>query len=173
MIESLNNKSKCLILSAFTILFLILSYFLSIKKTVVVIEKNCGLKKNIEVAKDAPSKISEIREQILIWDQNLLKDVDIETIQLRILNEINMLSNESNLKVIGLNRVGRKIEKDIVIETHEVSLSGEYLSLVTAIYSFEHKIKFANISSLAFEIVKNRKKKRDELVLRFNDTVYI
>jgi len=57
----------------------------------------------------------------------------------------------------------------VLFETYSLTLEGTYRNLLNYIYEFETQSKLGNISSIKFETVKNRKKKRDEL----HATIYV
>lgn len=166
ILSKLTYRKKCLLLISGMSLLLILTYLLSIRKTIEVTREISLINNRIQKAEHAPSQIDSLQATIARWDRNLLTEVDGNEIQLRIFDEISDATVEHKVSLTGIKRIYTKKEKDISIDTYEIIFCGDFKLLVQTLNYLEHNMRYGYITSTAFELVKNRKKRINELRLQ-------
>ncbi|MDX8341695.1 hypothetical protein SLH46_21025 [Draconibacterium sp. IB214405] len=165
-LDRFSYHQKSLFLLAGTILLLLFTYVLSINKTIEVTKSIRNLDKRILMAQTAPIQIDSLQTKIDIWNKNLLSEVSLSEIQQRIFDEVARTDNINTVTIKGIKRIDEKKENGITISTYEIDFTGEFKTLVETLNHLERKMRYGYILSSSFEIVKNRKKRIDELRLK-------
>lgn len=75
-------------------------------------------------------------------------------------------SSKTSLVVEQVEEVYRFDHPDFIINTNEITLKGDYLSMVKFLYNFEKNFDLARLVSAQIYIKKNREKKINELFLK-------
>ncbi len=165
----INYKKRSLLLVFLFIILMFLTYSLGIKKTLDISNETNRIELNIEKARNAPAKISKITQELDFWDEEMVATDDSKELQVLLFNELNVVCKNKKTKLIGAQKIKVKSDNDLAVETYEVNMKGLYKNLVQALYELENQLKYGNVSSAKFELVKNRKLRIKELVL----TLYI
>nr|WP_321355540.1 hypothetical protein [uncultured Draconibacterium sp.] len=165
-LDRFSYRQKSLFLFAGTILLLLLTYVMSISKTIEITKSIKNLDRKILMAQTAPVQIDSLQTKINRWNKNLLSEVSLNEIQQRIFDELNQTGNLSKVTIKGIKRIDEKNENEITINTYEIDFTGEFKTLVQTLNHLEQKMKYGYILSSSFEMVKNRKKRIDELRLK-------
>lgn len=166
ILSKLTYRQKSISLVVGTILLLILSYFLSINKTIEISKAIKLIDQRILNAKDAPEQIDKLNREISEWDDYVISKISADEIQLRVFDEISKVDSEQHVKMTNIKRINTIKEKDISIDTYEIVFSGDFKALVKTLYYLEHNMRYGYILSSGFELVNNRKKRTDELKLQ-------
>lgn len=152
----MTKKQKNIVLILGFVLALIICYQLAINKTIELKEQFNAMSKEAVLFKNAPKQLSLLRLKEVHYDSLLTKyQLDGSSIQNNLLKVINRFADDNNLKVISFLEPHVIINNDLVINTYEFVLEGDYNSINKLIYQLEQQTKFGEIINLHFEKKKN------------------
>lgn len=142
-------------------LFLIISYFLSIKNTLLLFQENGTLKEQLAMAAGSPVKVHEYENKISSLNLRLVHFVKTDSFSQQILLE--MVSNFCQKNKITLREFPKPLindENGYLIETTMISAEGTYIQLLKLVYELEQTQKAGKIASLQFKKVNDLRQKR-------------
>ena len=163
----MSNKNKNILLIIGFILFIILCYNLAISKTIAQKKQYFNLKQQELLFKNAPKQLSLLRQKEVYYDSLLAKyQLDGSSIQNNLLRTINLFVEENNLKIINFLEPHRISKNELIINTYEFTVEGDYNSINNLIYQLEQKTKFGEVIYLHFEKKKSFRTGRHYLQAR-------
>ncbi len=164
MFNNLTYKKKVLYLIAGFVLLLILSYSLSIRRT-VTLSKICNkLEEQKESLQNAPSKIREIGQELNNINTLIGKDMHINMdVQSAILEKTGHFCQQHQLTLNNFPKTHYYKDKDYLIMTNKLVVEGEFIKILKLIYLFEQKFQLGKIISIQFDKERDRKTKRMKL----------
>ena len=154
----MTNKIKNTLLIAGFLLFLIICYHFAISKTIAQKKQYNTLKQQKLLFTNTPKKLSLLRQKEVYYDSLLTKyQLDGSSIQNNLLKTINNFADKNNIKVINFLEPHRILRNDLVINTYEFTIEGNYNNIINLIYLLEQQTKFGEIVNLHFIKKKNYK----------------
>lgn len=152
----MTNKNKNIVLVLGFILALVLCYLLTISKTFQQKKQYNTLKKQELLFKNAPKKLSLLKQKEVYYDSLLTKyQLNGSSIQNNLLKTINTFANGNDLKVISFLEPHTITKNDLTIKTYLFVLEGEYNNINQLIHQLEQQTKFGEVVNLHFEKKKN------------------
>lgn len=152
----MTKKQKNIALIIGFVFALIICYQLAINKTLEQKEQFNAMSKEAVLFKNAPKQLSLLRQKEVYYDSLLTKyQLDGSSIQNNLLKVINRFASDNNIKVISFLEPHIIINNDLVINTYEFLLEGDYNAINKLIYQLEQQTKFGEIINLHFEKKKN------------------
>jgi cell division protein FtsB len=164
MFNKLTYRHKNRIMVWGSLLFLVVIYMFSIRRTINLIGENKTLRGQIEVAHSAPGQIEELKAASGIFERQIDALENQEVFRTQLLNNVGDICKNNLLILKGFNEAGSFEENGLVIENHLIDLQGEYPDLVKAIYELEKHTSTGRIVSARFYIDRDRRTKREFLV---------
>jgi len=152
----MTKKHKNIALIVGFIAALIICYQLAIIKTLGQKEHYNTMTKEAVLLKNAPKQLSLLKKKEVYYDSLLTKyQLDGSSIQNNLLKVINRFADDNNLKVISFLEPHVIVNDDLVINTYQFVLEGNYNDIIKLIYQLEQQTKFGEIINLHFEKKKN------------------
>lgn len=164
--ENLTYRSKNKLLLSGIVLLLILCYFLAINNTIELYQSNNDTKTKLTALQNAPQQISSLNKRLAFLNSRVeqyVRGKDFE--QEDILVAISDFCKTNRLKIVDFPKSELKEKEDIVIETFNFVVEGNYVNLVKLIYAIEVEQKLGRIASLNFETIVDRRTKKKRLTL--------
>lgn len=159
------QKNKILLVGA--LLLLIVCYIFAIGETVELYSNNSKASQKLESLKNAPQQIVELNKRLVFLNSRVkqyVRDDDFE--QEDILVAISDFCKGHRLKIVEFPKSTLKQNDDIVIETFNFTVEGNFTNLVKLIYDIEVVQKIGRIASLDFETQMDRRTKVKRLTVR-------
>jgi hypothetical protein len=152
----MSKKTKNILLIAGFVLALMICYQLAISETLQQKEQYNILKQQELLFKNAPKKLSLLKQKQMYYDSLLTKyQLDGSSIQNNLLKSINTFANINSIEVISFSEPHTMVQNDLTIKTYEFVLQGDFNDINQLIYQLEQKTKFGEIVNLHFEKKKN------------------
>ncbi|SFJ00654.1 hypothetical protein [Olleya namhaensis] len=163
----MTSKTKNILLISGFLLVLLIVYQLAISKTYDQKKQYTTLKKQELLFKNAPKQLSLLKQKEVYYDDLLTKyQLDGSSIQNNLLKTINIFADKNNLKVINFLEPHRISKNELIINTYEFTVEGNYNNIIGLIHQLEQKTKFGEIINLQFEKKKNFKTGKNHLQSR-------
>jgi len=148
------QKNTLLLVTFFVALYI--CYLLAISKTLEQKEQYNILSKEILLSKNAPKRLSLLKQKEVYYDSLLTKyQLDGSSIQNNLLKVINYYAEAHDIKVVSFLEPHAITKNDLIIKTYEFVLEGNYNDINQLTYQLEQKTKFGEIVNLHFEKKKN------------------
>jgi len=154
----MTHKSKNILLIIGFGFILILSYKLSVSKTLSLKKEYHTLKKEALLFENTPKQLSLLKQKQKYYDSLLNKyQIKGSSIQNNLLKTINSYAENNKLKVISFQEPHIAMHNDLTIKTHQFTIQGNYNAILKLIHLLEQETKFGEIINLHFEKKKNFK----------------
>ncbi len=164
MFNNLTYKKKVMYLFAGFVILLILSYSLSIRRTVKLGEICTNLEEQKESLQNAPSKIQKIGNELNNINAMIGKDMHVDMdVQSAILEKTGHYCQHQRLTLKSFPKTHYYKDKDYLVMTNKLVVEGEFIKILKLIYKFEQKFQLGKIISVQFEKERDRKTKRMKL----------
>lgn len=164
---SYRKKNKALVFTA--MLFLVLAYMLSIKRTIAVYREANVLESQSELAVNAPEKAAGLEKQLAGIDNLLGMQPQAGNVQQMLLGVITGYCKERNTVLREFPKTVYHEEKDFIVETNVFTVEGSFSQLLKLVYLLEQENHIGKISSARFFIKKDPKTHTTAL----NATIYL
>lgn len=168
MLKGLTYRKKNRLLAIGAVVLLLLTYLLSVSRTVDAYREVSGLEKRSEEAKNAPSKVSEL-ERELKGIEKLFGTNQEGHVQQELLETVTGYCKTANTVLREFPRTVYHEEKDLVVETNVFTVEGSFRQLLKITYLLEEEKKLGRISSVRYFTKKDPKTK----VPALNATIYL
>ncbi len=162
--SKLTYKEKSIYLMLGLLVLLILSILFSFRKTFLVISLNEKLKQELTHARVASQEIDKLKTKTEDLNDIMISNLKPEDFQLQIFASVSTVCDSLNVKMVSLKRNDPVTEKDISVENLEVVLTSDYKRLVKVINYLERNMKGGYLSSVKFELQKNKISRREEII---------
>lgn len=164
MFNNLTYKKKVLYLLAGFVVLLILSYALSIRRTIALGEICNRLEQQKESLQNAPAKIRKINQELANINAIIGKDMHVDMdVQSAILEKTGQFCQKQKLTFKRFPKTHYYNEKDYLVMTNKLVMEGEFIKILKLIYLFEQEFQLGKIISVQFEKERDRKTKRMRL----------
>ncbi len=151
-------KTKNILFILGFIFALILSYKLSVSKTLLLRNEYHTLKKEALLFENTPKQLSFLKQKQKYYDSLLSRyQIKGSSIQNNLLKTINTYADSNKLKVVSFLEPHTYKTNDLTIKTHQVTVQGNYNTIIKLIHLLEQQTKFGEIINLHFEKKKNYK----------------
>lgn len=158
------QKNKILLVGA--LLLLIVCYIFAIGETVNLYGNNSKTTQKLESLKNAPQQIAGLNKRLNFLNSRVkqyVREDDFE--QDDILVSVSDFCKRNRLKIIEFPKSTLKQKDDIVIETFNFTVEGNFTNLVKLIYDIEVVQKIGRVASLDFETQVDRRTKVKRLTV--------
>ncbi|MBL4655820.1 MAG: hypothetical protein JKY33_08360 [Bacteroidia bacterium] len=159
-------KQRVIGLSIVFTLMLFLSWSLAVEKTFDLYFDNSSLEKQLTSASLAPQKIATYNQTLDQLDQHLFLNVDQENRQDDLLECIGRICKDNKLTLLAFPELIVQQVDGYHIETNVIEVEGKYTKLVEMIYKIEQVQKLGRISSVEYELLKDRRTKKEKLIAK-------
>jgi type II secretory pathway component PulM len=162
---SYRQKNKWLLGGALG--FLLIVYLLAIRGTLEQYEQGGQLQEKLGEAENAPRQIAQLERKLAYWDQlaSSLNDSSAN-VQKALFTNVSRACNSHQVSLRSLEFLSSEEKENHQIDTYQVVIEGAYPALLSAVYELENKLGNGILSSLAFEMEKDRYTKKDYLVAK-------
>ncbi len=151
-------KYKNVLLILGFIFVIILSYKLSISKTLTLKNEYHTLKKEALLFENTPKRLSLLKQKQKYYDSLLNKyQIKGSSIQNNLLKTINTYADSNKLKVVNFLEPHTYKNNDLTLKTHKFTVQGNYNAILKLIHHLEQQTKFGEVINLHFEKKKNYK----------------
>ncbi len=161
--EKLNPKNRCIAILAATLILLIISFALPIKQTILTVSSCNLLNEKINDAKNAPQEIAELENIIGSWRNEMVTDLDVETLQLKLFEKIGTIADVFNVQIRCIKPLIVKSEADISVQSFEVVIAGSFQQQVKVLNALESELKYGRVTSVGFYLKKSKENNNEEL----------
>lgn len=151
------------------VLFTLVSYSLSIKKTLNLRSQCHELEVQISDASFASEKIAKIEGRLKSLNEligtNITSDLDFQEL---LLETVTGYCSSNHIILKELPRTHSFIDQEYLVETNVIVVEGSYIKLLKLIYMLEKQFKLCKIISVKFESEEDLLSKR----IRLFATIY-
>jgi len=167
MKKAISYKKKNQLLIAIIVFAIIVVYNLSIVKTIDKYESYMGLKEQIKTVSMIPQEINVLQNKISTINRFFGDDSDSSINKRELL--IDYTSNyceDNDLSIRLINEPSYEYYDNVLIETNQLILQGQFIQMVKYIDNLEKYQKTGKISSLHFYKEYNTRTKEEKLYLK-------
>ncbi|MBN8696059.1 MAG: hypothetical protein J0L87_05980 [Bacteroidetes bacterium] len=170
MYKQITFKIKNKLLVFISVLFFIIIYFVSIKRTISAYNEYEKNVERFEIASNAPLVVSQLQTELdeinskLVF-QNSEGDHKSEKLIELITNYCQ--NSDAILKEFPETEIAQK--DDLLIETNKFTLAGDFITLLKFVYLLEQKNRLGKITSVNYLTKKDFKSNRNALTV----TIYL
>ncbi len=169
MFKNLAYKKKINYLVIGSIILLIATYSLSIKKTLGEIKKKHQYEEQLEAIKEAPKEISVLRQRLDKY-QNIIgsnSGVDSDPQEI-ILEHVSNYCTDNDIIIRTFPKPFVYHKSNYVIETYSLLLDAGFHDLLGLVHYIEKEVTIGKITSVDFFLKRDYKLQKD----RLNMTLY-
>lgn len=164
MFKNFTHKQKYFALIGGIVLFLLLSYQLSISKTIAQFEKLSQEKAKLEKAENAPVRIKQLQREIAQLNAQVGKlDQEFESFQERLLSNVVQLGEQHDVQIISVEEPHAYNRNGFEVQTAIIRLRGSFKHLTTLIAALEEKSSEGRLAATTFQVVEDKKLKKYSL----------
>lgn len=170
MFGNLTYRTKNKLLFVVAVIIAFLSYKFAIKNTITQFSEYTSAKKEIDFAKDIPTRTLQIKMKIQAIDKALNKGQENGmNVQENLLGVITSFCRDNNIVLREFPITKQNASNEFLIETNIFKIEGPFVKLLRLLYILEQKRRFGKISSVLFKSKIDFKTKSTELTA----TVYL
>jgi Tfp pilus assembly protein PilO len=147
---------------AFFVLML-LAYSTNIRNTINTYQQYNANQKRLKMAQNAAQDIARYRSDLRSMQQTTQKPYNREYL----LEQITTFCRDHDLLIKSFPISQKVVENNYPIITNEIEVEGNYPDIVSLAYMIEQEKRLSSISSLSFNLVKDRIKQQQFLHGRF------
>jgi len=159
-------KQKVAGLTKALIIVGIISWSFAVEKTYDLYFDNIRLEKQLVSASLAPQKIATFNQTLNQLDEHLFLNVDQANRQDNLLASIGAICKYKKLSLLSFPEVIAQQADDYIVATNVIEIEGKYTKLVEMVYDIEQIQKLGRVSSVSFELVKDRRTKKEKLIAK-------
>lgn len=147
-------------------IFAVLVYNLAIARTIQLRNDLLNLEYTINESKGAPEKIAQYQKELGALNARLKTyEFSDQLNQEKLLAEVSKLCKSYDLTITEVPIENSHQAQDLLIYTNRFEIEGGFKSMVKLIYDLEQKHQCGRLSSCRFELIKDRERKKELLVL--------
>lgn len=161
--KNLKYKQKIYLLSGIIFIFLIISYNMAFKKTILLGRQCKEFKEKLENIQTAPQKIHSLKKEIACLDNIIGNTNDTVHIQDAILESITSYCKNNTLTLKELPKTHTITDKDYLVETCKLVVEGSFANILKLIFLFETSYNIGKVASVNFELINLRTRGRPSL----------
>jgi hypothetical protein len=155
MLKGMTYRKKNRLLLITGALLLLLTYMLSIRKTIEISREVTELQSQFELSSEAPGKIAQLEKQLKEIDQTLGSGPKAGEVQQALLGFVTGYCQLENVTLREFPKAVYKEENDLVVETNMLTIEGDFIKLLKLVYLLEQEQKLGKISSVRFFLKKD------------------
>ena len=164
------QKNKLLILG--TGLLLLAVYFLSIQKTINLYQSNQALRRQIQLAKQAPAQISQLQARLNQWGSVFTTDSSSaeiasthpETLRQELFEKVGKYTQQYEVQLQSFQPAEVFAEGSLQVETHTLLLEGSFQDQLRVSEALEKSLRHGRVASLSFATRQERRSKQTYLI---------
>lgn len=150
------------LVGVFFVLMLI-AYSANIRNTIKTYKQYSDNQKRLTMAQNATQDIARYRSELRGMQQTAQRPYNREYL----LEQITTFCREHNLLIKSFPISQKVVENNYPVVTNEIEVEGSYQGIVSLAYMVEQEKRLSSISSLSFNLVKDRIKQQQFLHGRF------
>ncbi|MCK8479018.1 hypothetical protein [Psychroserpens algicola] len=152
----MKQRTKNIILVCCFAILILIAYKFAFSNTIKAKKEYDALKKEAIVFDNMPMQLSTLKQKEKYYDSLLVKfQLKGNSIQNSLLKTINSYADSTTIKVSNFIEPHQIQQNDLIINTYQFTLQGQYNEIITLIHQLEQHTKFGEIINLDF------KKKKD------------
>jgi len=152
----MTQKTKNIIIIVGFLLVVVIAYKFAFVKTFHLKNEYQTLKQGATVYDNLPLQLSSLKQREKYYDSLLTKyQLGESSMQNSMLKAINTYAETHKLKVIGFIEPHKITQNDLIVNTYQFTLEGDYNAIISLIYQIEQKTKFGEVINLNFKKQKN------------------
>jgi hypothetical protein len=159
-----NYRKRNLTLLAATLLVLLASYFFSIRKTIAVFRENAELEMKLEQAGNAPFRVKQLEAEAGKLQQKMRFLTGNDDVREEILEILSKKDGNNEVTLKSMKAPLTFEDGDMLIETYEIVLQGNFISLTKRIHVLEQMMTLGRIAGIKYQIEKDRVNSKENLV---------
>ena len=167
--KNLKYKHKIYILSGILFIFLVVSYNMALKKTIILRRQCKEFKDKLENIQTAPQKIHSLKKEITYLDNIIGNTNDTVQMQEAILESITSYCGNNALTLKEFPKTHTITDEDYIVETCKLVVEGSFVNILNLVYLFETSYNVGKVVSVNFELTNLRARGRP----RLESTVFI
>lgn len=162
MFENLTYKQKFITLVVVVTLLAIAANKRSFKLTKNAYEDYQIKKKELDYVESTPNNIHNLDYEISFLD-NLIgnENLEPELVQQEILNFVT--NTDYKVQVVNVTEIHEASSNDFNIYTNQLTITGDFESIVSMVYEFEKKFSYSRVVNINFFKKKNFKTRKIQL----------
>lgn len=167
MLKNTSYKKKCYMLLIGSFTLVILSYQLSLRKTIYYYTSNKTNKNKVAMLKDAPEQLYFLKQKQVLMNSSLgyVGSANVLT-QEYLLDFISKFADNTSLFIKSMPKATIEDKNGYQLETNIIELQGNFHDMVSLIYLIEHKNKISKVASANFSINKNFQNQKQYLTVQ-------
>jgi hypothetical protein len=167
MFKNKSWKSRTRLLLPATLILCWIMYSFAIRNTIEVRNACMQLEEQIDSAKDAPARMAEIKVELKTLEEITQADSSVDTHE-ALLDLVSHYCLKHDLRIEQLSGRIENSQQEWLVETHPLTVVGNYKSLLELVYQLEQE-PIGKVVSVHFH--SQRDSKTQELALKA--TIYI
>ena len=167
--KNLSYRQKNRIMAtAAAVLLLVVAGF-SVRKTIALVHQNARLVQRIALAQQGPEQIAQLEARSAQMGKVLAIGVEERGLRRELFEKAGRYCQQYQVQLTSLEE-SETFEEDLLqIETHELSLEGNFTDQLRVCHALEESLTQGRIASLVFHTVRDRRRKQ----VRLNGYLYI
>lgn len=158
MAERKSYNKKVRLLAIGIVVMLLLSYYLSFRKTLNTYLENRDYKDQLESIQSAPSEILDVEQQLSTIERSVGMNPDTTTdFQKILLEKVSEFCQENRVVLREFPQTIYYKNQDFEVETNQIVVEGSFVKILTLVYNLEQKFRLGKIVSLRFATQKDYK----------------
>lgn len=149
-------------------IFLLICYFLSIKKTVRLKSQCSDFREKLTFAEDAPVQILALEKRLAEIENLIGTNIREFDFQELLYEKVSNYCQEDGLILAGFPRTHSYREQEYEVETNIVIVEGMYLKLLKLLYTLEQKDRLGKVVSVKFATETDYRTRKT----RLNTSIY-
>lgn len=170
MFDKYTYKQKLTYLLIITGVFLLIAYFLAIKKTLNLMHECRNISTQLEGIANAPETINKLERKIRSLEEHI-GDTSRSELgrQQQILEKVGTYCNQNQLTFREFPSVHNFCDNLCNVETNTIRVEGNFRNSLGLVYYLEQKVSLGRLTSVACEKIKDNKTKQERLIT----TIYL
>ncbi|WP_299112268.1 type 4a pilus biogenesis protein PilO [uncultured Winogradskyella sp.] len=154
----MTQKTKNILLVVGFFLLIIIAYNYAIANTLQLKNEYKTLQQEALAFDNMPLQLSALKQRKHYYDSLLTKyQLSESSMQNNMLSAINTFADANQLKVVDFIEPHKIIQNDLIVNTYQFTLEGNYNAILSLVYQLEQHTKFGEIINLNFKKQKNYK----------------
>lgn len=155
MLQGLTYRKKNKLLLVAGALLLLLTYALSIRRTIAIYREAAALQVQFDLSSETPAKIVQLEKQLSEVDHVLTSESRAGNVRQVLLGVVTGYCSSENVILREFPGAVYQEKKDFAIETNVFTIEGSFAKLLRLVYLLEHEQKIGKASSVKFFIKKD------------------
>jgi len=164
VLKNLTYKKKNLLLAVGMVLAVFIVYSFGIKKTVDAYTVYSDAKNKMELAANAPKMAFQLEKELIEMDKKIgSHNISEQNTSEALLGLITNYCQNNHAVLREFPKTTVAEEGDMLIETNQFMIGGNFSTLINLVYILEQKNKLGKVASVCYQLKKDFKTKEMQL----------